>query len=385
MCGLIGAFNKKDNVISDIIEQYQDQKTRGSNGFGIIAINQNSFEILRATDDTKTLIDLRLMQKTKAILFHHRMPTSTPNKMGQTHPIKVSHDELKHDWYIMHNGVISNDDELKKIHEEELGYVYTTKMYAKWELQDGGRSVFNDSETFAIELARHLEGISGEIGTHGAAAFLALSVDKKTQKPLNIMWGTNGKNPLDSKNTHDTLLIASDIVGGNIIIKNTIHTLAVADIFNPRKKDINHCIKTSTIAFTPEPIAKHQMGFSTDRFFNSTHKQEIVSVDRNYDAEMNNYNTNYGVYDPLEDAFDRMCDRVCDDISEDLLVFFSNLATEDTTDEELNNLVDIIKHYLVKARERATQTREYYAQKEFSLESNNETLAADVDNFNKIS
>jgi hypothetical protein len=40
--------------------------------------------------------------------------------------MKVSNKMLKFDYYVVHNGMISNDEELKKEHEK-LGFAYTTK------------------------------------------------------------------------------------------------------------------------------------------------------------------------------------------------------------------------------------------------------------------
>ena len=144
MCGLIAAFNtaakigkgktlitlKPENVNSYIIDQYQEQSNRGQKGFGIIRIDsKNNVEIDRACESTKFLLDL-YMKESKMIIAHHRQPTSTENKLGQTHPILVRNDILEHIYLFIHNGIITNHDELRKKHIE-LGFQYQTECYEK--------------------------------------------------------------------------------------------------------------------------------------------------------------------------------------------------------------------------------------------------------------
>lgn len=384
MCGLIAAFSKTKNVAPFIIDQYQDQIERGQRGFGIIAIRKNEFEIIRATDSAKAIIDLRLMDKTPIILFHHRMPTSTDNKMSQTHPIKVSHDELTFDWLVMHNGVIRNDYELKKNHEEELGYVYTTKVKETYgKKQETTYWRFNDSEAFAIELVRHLEAKEKHINSFGAAAFLAVSINKKTQKPFAIYWGTNGDNPIEMNEMENALLVASNIENGTPFTPNIAYTLTVADFFKNGKNAHMPKIKEIPITFAKKP-EKEPMGFhSYSSLFPEKKEKNTRSTtiyDKN-DDDMRTYNQSFDVYDPLQDAFNKMCDRVTDDISEDLIIFFEAMTYEDPPDEDVENLVEIIRTRLFQARERARKTQEFYEGK--SLAPDDETLATDVDLLNK--
>ena len=391
MCGLIAAFSKTKNVAPLIIDQYQDQIERGQRGFGIIAIRKNGFEVIRATDSAKTTIDLRLMKPAPIILFHHRMPTSTDNKMSQTHPIRVSHDELAFDWLVMHNGVIRNDYELKKNHEEKLGYVYTTKIKETYgTTQETTYWRFNDSEAFAIELVRHLEAKEKNIGSFGAAAFIAMSIHKKTQKPFAIYWGTNGSNPIEMSEMKNTLLVASDIENGTPFAPDIAYTLAVADFFKVGKNAEKPKILEIPIMFAKEP-KKEPMGFHSQTLFPETKKgkkQDIKIFDEN-DDDVRAYNQSFGVYDPLQDAFDKMCDRVTDDMSEDLMTFFEAMAYEDPTDEDVENQVEIIRTRLFQARERARKTREHYTtgwgskKDDTSLAPDDELLAADVDLLNR--
>src|ERR1035437_1703873 len=115
MCGIIGAIanprsEKKIDANNFIINQFEDQNSRGKEGFGIIRITNGKIEgIDRACTPMKFLIDL-YQNKSESIIAHHRTPTSTDNKIAQTHPIYVNNKELKYDYLIIHNGMIRNDD-----------------------------------------------------------------------------------------------------------------------------------------------------------------------------------------------------------------------------------------------------------------------------------
>lgn len=194
MCGIIFAANYGPNdksVNQDVSYQLQDQISRGKEGFGGVYVNDKmQFHIERACEMTKVHFDLFMNQQARMVLFHHRMPTSSPNRISQTHPIKVTNANLAFDYYVIHNGVISNYDELKKKHEE-LDYDYVTE-----EEMSASYHGFNDSECLAIEVARYIEGKTEEIGALGSAAFITLQVDKLTQLVTKVYFGRNDRNPL---------------------------------------------------------------------------------------------------------------------------------------------------------------------------------------------
>ena len=109
---------------------------------------------------------LRFKDTANEILFHHRCPTSTPNISEMAHPILVDNPLLKSKYYLIHNGIISNEDEKKKEHNAR-GFIYTTEAVEQQVYQfAGGNSVmyekescFNDSETLAVEFALWNEGL----------------------------------------------------------------------------------------------------------------------------------------------------------------------------------------------------------------------------------
>jgi len=231
MCGIITAFNYGDNkepVNEWIKNQLQDQFHRGSKGFGIVFINEDgSYKIERATESTKTHVDLELNQS-RMIMLHHRYPTSSENKISQTHPIVVDDGSLKHKYLVVHNGVINNDTELKKQHEDELGFVYTTQRKVSKEVYE-----YNDSEALAIEVARFIEG-EKKINTIGNAAFIALQIDKKTDKVTNVFFARHN-NPIKMSKTRGKLRLSSEGEGTDISEEMLYHC-SIKDFKLQKKK-----------------------------------------------------------------------------------------------------------------------------------------------------
>lgn len=190
MCGIIMRIQKNGAVNNDIMDIFQDQRGRGIKGFGGIYMKEDgTFKEYRATDELKALLDLKL-NPAKLVLFHHRTPTSTENKINQTHPLPISNSRLKYDYFVAHNGMISNDNELKKSHEK-AGFKYLTECKEKSYYGNRMEIKFNDSETLAIEVAMYIEKLRKNLRTEGSVAFIAAQVNKKTKKIINIFFGRN--------------------------------------------------------------------------------------------------------------------------------------------------------------------------------------------------
>ena len=213
MCGIIAAFNKKGDVNEWVINQYEEQYGRGQCGFGLVLINKDgTHKILRACEPVKMMFDLH-QNPSEAILFHHRTPTSTENYLDQTHPIKVSDGSLKYDYLVVHNGIISNEDTLKKTHEE-LGFTYSTE----YEIMNG-EGKFNDSEALAIEVTRFIEEQNDTVAIRGSAAFVALQISKNKKdkdKVTRIFFGRNEGSPLNLSATDKKIRISSEGEGKEI-------------------------------------------------------------------------------------------------------------------------------------------------------------------------
>lgn len=262
MCGIIAAIinPKAENKIDAnefVINQFEDQNSRGKEGFGIMRFTNKKLEgIDRACTPMKFLIDL-YKHKSESIIAHHRTPTSTDNKLAQTHPIFVSNKELTNDYYIIHNGVIRNDQILKKIHEE-LGYKYTTEYFQNryYQYNQTFEKIckYNDSEAMAIDLARYIEKKQPEMKIQGSAAFMAIQLKKNSNTIINIFFGRR-INPLNIKIEKDYLLLSSEGEGEEIE-SNQLFSIGISK--NRIDKEDKFILHKREIKFEDERLKKEE-------------------------------------------------------------------------------------------------------------------------------
>lgn len=211
-----------------VLKRYKAQRTRGKDGFGYIALKDGKMIAFERAAEEKDI--LALLEKTEAdeVIFHHRMPTSTPNFAECAHPIRVSNDRLRYDYYLIHNGVISNDDELKRKHTE-LGFEYSTEVSMRWSNQGkeiAFESQYNDSEALAIELAIDLdkegEGISD---VTGSIAFIMLQTEKESKNAKRLYFGRNYGNPLKFDLVAEKYIALTSEGGGKDIEVNKLNCI----------------------------------------------------------------------------------------------------------------------------------------------------------------
>lgn len=214
MCGIIlGRRKDKMPIGKSILKRYKKQRERGHEGFGFITIDDGKISGIHRFE--KEIDSDRALQESTSsnILFHHRLPTSTPNYAEMTHPIVVKNKMLDHDYYVVHNGVLQNDLELKDKHEK-LGFEYTTNLKEIFitETISGRKEIvterFNDSESLAIEVALFLDGKQTMVDAVGSIAFVCIEADKKGNV-LNIHYGRNVGNPLMVEDNNDLFFIKS--------------------------------------------------------------------------------------------------------------------------------------------------------------------------------
>jgi len=239
MCGIISIIKKEEDGIptnTTISTMLTNQITRGQQGFGYVSFDDVVTAYTRRT--TRTEIEAVMENnKSKSIMFHHRLPTSTPNYADCAHPIRVSHEELNHDYYVVHNGVISNDGVLRDKHIA-LGYEYITTIESIVKTKNHKQCAcrWNDSEALAIDLARFIEGKSMEIEANGSIAFIALQVNKQTNKVMRVFYGRNSS-PLTFKLTDNSLILRSegetDSISPNVLYCLDIKTWKVESVEVP--------------------------------------------------------------------------------------------------------------------------------------------------------
>lgn len=175
MCGIVYRQSLTNVDISyDILQMYKNQRHRGYEGFGFYVPRQN--KLVHSPDEQAIIKKLKSTNATE-ILFHHRLPTSTDNVQNACHPFKVTID--KTDYYVVHNGYLFNQDELRKRHYKK-GYQYSS-------VQPDGR--YNDSEALAYDLALYLSGKQRKLYSEGAIAFIVYTKDA-------VYFGRNTDSPL---------------------------------------------------------------------------------------------------------------------------------------------------------------------------------------------
>jgi len=199
-------------------------------GFGFVSVKNGKLnKYFRSIHETEAMKAL-YADDSPLIIFHHRNPSSTPNIKDAAHPIKVSHKDFAHDYYVIHNGVINNASWLKEGHEKK-GIVYTTEMDTAVIPKDGKPvntgKIFNDSEALAVELALYLEEKQDEVKTSGSLAFICLETEKDGTA-VALHYGRNHASPLVLR-TVEHLSILSSEGEGTEVTPHKLYTNSMKD------------------------------------------------------------------------------------------------------------------------------------------------------------
>lgn len=137
------------------------------------------------------------------IMFHHRNPSSTINIKRACHPFSTRDYFGKTEYVLIHNGYITNANELFTAHATD-GIPYQSF------LED---LTFNDSEALLWDFALYMEGEQPDIRAKGGIAFICMKiVDGK----LTNLYFDRNTNPLFMKRKKDKLYLASEGKGQSI-------------------------------------------------------------------------------------------------------------------------------------------------------------------------
>lgn len=197
MCGIVYSKSLVGKPVNKTIKKrYIAQRSRGSDGFGFYTPETN--RLTHNAKEGRIMSLLRRNKKATEILFHHRYPTSTENVRNACHPFSTK-DYFKHNYIVVHNGVIWNKDELRATHEQR-GIDYVSE-------QEDGR--FNDSEALAYDIAMYLEGKVDKLTAEGTMAIIAIQRDNKGRAKA-LYFGRNSGNPLMMKHTDKTFTLSSE-------------------------------------------------------------------------------------------------------------------------------------------------------------------------------
>ncbi len=204
MCGIVYAHSfLGESVAENIIQTYKGQRTRGHDGFGFYLP-----QLDRLTHNTREGRTLSLLNRTitNEIMFHHRYPTSTVNTRKGCHPYSTKNFFPDHSYVLVHNGVLRNEDVLRRKHED-FGVKYVSDV--KQALPSGVvQDKYNDSESLLWEVALFLEGYKDSMDAIGTIAFIVCQLDKD-KKPVALYFARNSGNPLKIQYTKTGLSLSS--------------------------------------------------------------------------------------------------------------------------------------------------------------------------------
>lgn len=203
MCGIITAIqlnnHKSFDPIDRVLSGFENQRERGVDGFGYVAITDGVLIYDRFKTEEKMKEGLKNLRekKPKMLFFHHRKPTSSsaPVTAQACHPIMIEDDSLKHSYFLLHNGYIVNNGTCKKRHEKG-GYKYSTEIESYYSDPEKPHLTHVDSEALGYEMAKFVEGESIFIQADGAMSVFLLQTDKETKQPKNLYFFRNSKRPM---------------------------------------------------------------------------------------------------------------------------------------------------------------------------------------------
>lgn len=196
MCGIVYSHSMNgESVKQQVWEQYEKQKSRGTEGFGVF---DGKFTVKAAMEKRIKRWFTKADNNPSVVLFHHRFPTSTVNVKRAAHPFNTGDYFGNVKYVLVHNGVIRNPDKLKEAHEK-LGITYQSVLH------DGS---YNDSESLLWDMALTLEGKQDSLDAYGGIAFICLRlVDNQLDK---LYFGRNTGRPLNLHRTKDNIMLSSE-------------------------------------------------------------------------------------------------------------------------------------------------------------------------------
>lgn len=132
---------------------------------------------------------------------------------------------------LLESAVKNGDESQAEILEEQIA---RSRSGAEIEI---GRQ-YNDSESFAIELAIELDGkCDGVEQITGNIAFVCLQTDKQTHKATQLFWGRNYGSPLKMQKDQWHFLLSSE--GGRVQMSKSIRSTGMTTRQIPSMKSLS--------------------------------------------------------------------------------------------------------------------------------------------------
>lgn len=222
MCGLVYVKSYEGkSVNSAVLGIYSEQKARGSQGFGVFDADRG---ILEKTPKQRKIKSYLKRHPSSEVMFHHRLPTSTANVRNACHPFSTKNFFSKEKGFsgrtyiLMHNGVLLNEDELKREHEK-LGIKYSST-------QESG--AYNDSEALLWDMALYLEGQKSKLDAAGTIAFICRVIDPDDKDGGLLLFGHNNGNPLIMDRQPKRIVLSSQGKGEDLAT-DMLYTITLKD------------------------------------------------------------------------------------------------------------------------------------------------------------
>lgn len=203
-------------VNNALLNQYDKQKHRGQQGFGVY---DGKFDNMVHESKEDSILKWLVKYESPLLLMHHRFPTSTINVKRAAHPFSTKDyfnkgrgKKNKVEYILVHNGGIRNAEELYNKHfDMDIDYHSV--------LED---LTFNDSEALLWDFALTMEGKQKELTAKGGIAFIALRL--AGGKLDKLYFARNYSSPLKMKRTNDGISLASELEDGEPIPVDVLHT-----------------------------------------------------------------------------------------------------------------------------------------------------------------
>lgn len=208
MCGIVYAESFTGMPVNnDILQQFDLQRHRGTQGFGVY--DGQELNMVHTTTEDK-LLKWLVKYDSSLLLMHHRYPTSTKNVKRAAHPFSTKSFFGDTEYILVHNGVISNAKTLRPKHEERGIEYYSS-------LDDG---TFNDSESLLWDIALTMEGAQESPDAIGRIAFIMLK--KQAGVLTDMYFARNHGSPLRMNLTDEGFALSSEGQGDEVPV-NTLH------------------------------------------------------------------------------------------------------------------------------------------------------------------
>lgn len=121
MCGIFGIISPNKINKKDLILLTNHSQQRGKDSSGLIFLEQNRYKILRADYSIDKLLDKANPYNSSLVLGHSRLIT---NGLSDNQPV------VKDDVFVLHNGIIINDDEIWSNLDIERKYKIDSEIIA---------------------------------------------------------------------------------------------------------------------------------------------------------------------------------------------------------------------------------------------------------------